>query len=527
MTITPKGTRNYAESIFDGRTGYSRNRAITNRTFDINEVINEMSKRKHPAYVVGDEIKLADGTTRNVRFRTYSPSQGTWVYRLNTEKLNRYGGTLSTGNLTEQQVLTMDVSRKPSLKVSEADGWIVQFKTTSESSEFRTWTNDGGEVAIFEKELAVYFAQGMVMAHDQQKQWAIFRVRPFEGYTGEQYFTTLIQPDGQYTAAIAHRALYDGGNWSLLDADDEILANYHHSDVGHRFIQYAVCGWNNETRDYSEVTIYRNPYLPVFEAGIILTLPTGFNRPVQFVTPYWIKAGQVGFRYWFYLQDKQLVSYTESEITLTDLDKLFDSAFEKGNAYKAVFDCVEASMLYVGGTIFVDENGDAIDAIDTDEQPCAEMQEEIDSRDSRIKELEDKLLRAERKLKLIQHKEVQYENQRKNFKIAWSALRQNAPHICKEIEPHLLETVEYDKMCSPILVENLEKEGAIIHLKDVLLDIRECAENMSTDAGDEWGWLSYMATMGLQGGHYNRDTMLPRFGIGEFPKHTLPITDEI
>lgn len=453
MSITPKGTRNYASSIFDGRTQYSK--AISNRTFNMDEVISEMSNRKPPAYVVGDEITLADGTTRNVRFRRYSPSQSTYVYRLNTEQKNRYGGTLSTGNLTEAQVLEMDVSRKPSLKVSEQDGWIVQFKTTSESAEFRTWVNDGGEVAIFEKELAIQFAQGMVMAHDQLKQWAIFRIRPFEGYKGEQYFTTLIQPDGKYTAAIAHRALYDGGNWSLLDADDEILANYHHTDTGYCFLPFLAITWVDDSRESIEVQTYRNPCLPVFETGTILTLPTGFARPVQFITPYWVASGQVGFRYWFYVADKQLVNYIASELTLTDLDVLLDEAFGGRNA---VFTVTQPPVLYIGGTIFVDENGDAIDAAVDGKAPIENFADSI---------------RAEMRGQI---NELKRKNER---------------------------------------------------LKDVLLDICNCAEKMSTDADDNWGWLSYMASCGLSGDYYNRDTMLPRFGIGEFPKHTLSITDEI
>lgn len=77
------------------------------------------------------------------------------------------------------------------------------------------------------------------------------------------------------------------------------------------------------------------------------------------------------------------------------------------------------------------------------------------------------------------------------------------------------------------MMQNLEQEGKIIRRDEILRDIQECADKMSTDVGDEWGWISYMAMMGWQGGRYNRDTMLPRFGIGEFPKHTLPISDEI
>jgi hypothetical protein len=302
------------------------------------------------------------------------------------------------------------------------------------------------------------------------------------------------------------------------------VANYHYTDDSYCFIEALVeSKWIDETNEHSTVKTYRNPFPSAFEAGAILTLPTGFNRPVQFITPYWVEAGVIAFNYWFYIQDKQLVSYTGTELIWTDVDTVVDKAFDRSNS---VFTFTQRAVLYVGGSLFVDEDGNPINDID-DEQPCAEMQQEIDSRDSRIKELEDSLLRVERKLKLIQHKEVQYENQRKNFKIAWLALRQNAPHICKDLEPHLLETIEYDKMVSPILVENLEKEGVIIHLKDVLLDILNCASTMSNDEDDEWGWLWRMASLAWEGEYYDRDTMLPRFGIGEFPKHILPITDEI
>jgi hypothetical protein len=316
MSLTPTTSRNYAGRIFDQRTKYSR--AQTPRNFNLDALIQDIHSRPEPVYAEGDTICLEDGTLRSITFRTYSASQKTWLYRMSTSQKNRFGGATSTGNITEQMVIGMDKSNAlpaaaDSHKVN--GGWIVQFKS-QRYELFQTWMNADGKVAVFERGTAIQFAQGMVMAYDSVKQWAIFRIRPYSGHKGEEWFLTLIQPDGKYAAAISAFAEVQLSKIGLAGFNEEgFPVEYHHYGLGFLFVRNVIENWCTEYIR-NGITGYSNPNRPQFNIGDILKLPTGFMRPVQFITPYWIKAGQVGFRYWFYIRGKQLVDYAQDEVEI-------------------------------------------------------------------------------------------------------------------------------------------------------------------------------------------------------------------
>jgi hypothetical protein len=319
--ITTTSKSNLATSIFDQRTKFSRDQSP--RNFNLDDAMHDINSRPEPVYAVNDQIRLEDSTLRTISFRTYSTLQKTWMYRLTTSQKNRFGGKTSTGNLTEKQVKDMDKSDAlPAAADSHkiADGWIVQFKS-QRYELFQTWMNSDGGVAVFERQLAIQFVQGMLMAYDSVKQWAVFRIRPYHGHTGEAWFFTLIQLDNQYATAISAFAEVQLSKIGLAGFNDEAFPiEYHHFDAGFLFVRNVVETWRKEyIRD--GITGYTNPNRPKFSNGDILKLPTGFMRPVQFITPYWVAPGQVGFRYWFYVQGKQLGSYAQEQLeTVYDVE---------------------------------------------------------------------------------------------------------------------------------------------------------------------------------------------------------------
>jgi hypothetical protein len=389
-SITPTASRNYAGSIFDQRTKYSRSQ--TPRNFNLDAVMQDIHSRPEPVYAEGDTICLEDGTLRSITFRTYSASQKTWLYRLATSQKNRFGGTTSTGNLPEQVVIDMDKSNAlPAAADSHkfAGGWIVHFKS-QRYELFQTWMNADGKVAVFERDTALQFAQGMVMAYDSVKQWAIFRIRPYSGHKGEEWFLTLIQPDGKYAAAISAFAEVQLSKIGLAGFNEEgFPVEYHHYDLGFLFVRNVVENWRTEyIRD--GITGYSNPNRPKFSNGDILKLPTGFMRPVQFVTPYWVKAGQVGFCYWFYVQGKQLVDYAQHELTIVhDVETVdLDIAFEPTGELPALATFANADLR------------DNTEKPDSDiECVLAKMQKDMAFKDHTIHRLKDVLQDIEKACK--------------------------------------------------------------------------------------------------------------------------------
>lgn len=325
--ITPTAKGNYASSMFDQRTKFSK--AQTPRSLDIADATQRIQSRPEPVYEHGDTIRLEDGSLRKVSFRTWSESQKMWLYRLTTTQRSQYNGIISTGNLTEQQVKDMDKSNTVAVdSQQQTDGWIVEYRDFTQDSEwgdFVTWKNSDGKAAIFDKEIAIQFAQGMVMAYDFYRIWAIFRVLPCGDVGQEPYwFCTLIQPDRQYTAALSAFADRQHSNLAVGLAtfyQDGFPTLYTFNRVGSYFVRRVIESWRKEYETDS-CTGYSNPNRPRFNERDILKLPTDFMRKVEFITPYWIQPGQVGFKYWFYVQGKQLVSYAQDELTPTDVEML-------------------------------------------------------------------------------------------------------------------------------------------------------------------------------------------------------------
>jgi len=388
MTMPPTASRNYATSIFDQRTQHSR--AQASRTSGIEELAHALRARPEPVYAADDQIRIEDGTLRTITFRMYSALQMTWLYRLTTTQRNQYNGFISTANLTEEQVIKMDKSDalpEAANSQEKLDGWIVQFKSELHSL-FLTWTNSDGGVAVFEKDIAIRFAQGMVMAYDSAKQWAFFRVRPYEGYEGEQWFFTLIQPDNKYTAAVSAFAEYHSHHMiGLAEFNDEgFPIQYTYNDEAFLFLRRAIDNWRVEYMKEG-CTGYSNPNRPKFSNGDILKLPTGFMRPVQFITPCWIKAEQIGFRYWFYIQGKQLVDYAENELTPTDVEVITLESESIPKSRKVILEVADVPI--------VEPNVQCV---------LATMQAEIDSLKSQNKALENSLRISNKRLKFIQAK---------------------------------------------------------------------------------------------------------------------------
>lgn len=335
--ISTKSKGNVASSIFDQRTRFIRDQK---RDFNIADVMHMAIARPEPVYEVGDQIRLKDGTFRRITFRTYSETKKTFLYRLTTTERNRFNGVISTGNIPEQEVVNMDKSDSlPAAADSHkvADKWIVQFKC-QRNELFHTWINSDGEIALFERRIAIQFAQSMVMAYDSVKRWAVFRIRPYSGHQGEEWFYTLIQPDSKYTAAVSAFAEVQLSKIGLAGFyDDGFPIEYHHFDTGFLFLRNVIENWRRE-RVHDGRTDYTNPNRPKFNIGDLLKLPTKFIRPVQFITPYWIAPGLVGFRYWFYVRDKQLVVYDQSQLEMVyDVESVeLDYAEPRPNLVKVV-----------------------------------------------------------------------------------------------------------------------------------------------------------------------------------------------